>query len=348
MFTKRYSKTVDWSETYRAGSLGEWRSLYEVRAAFDFLLVIVLLGFLIAAILIRKRGMKRGIVLFVPLVMSLIAYTLSNFFSAIIDCIYLTDATVKLAIELVFILEDFTDLFALCTIMYLLYWIINHFQMRSTGRVSDGLHLFHGIIFGLLGVICVVELALYIGYTVTTYEYSKWSVPWHWVQCTRRLAFFVASLEIVIWAFCLVVRTSRNDRQAKPTALVFLLASFGFFAMNVMWAIITIQWDIIVYLGYIRTHPRWIYYFQIVFPYLCMVVIYLGMLLSCKQLASLEGVDGFDIQTPRVYPTTTYQNPYTNSLDVESRPMVRDPSQELLGAGSRPIHEAGVDHRFRL
>lgn len=115
--------------------------------------------------------------------------------------------------------------------------------------------------------------------------------------------------------------------------------------MNLMWAIITIQWNIIVYLGYIRTFPRWIYYFQIAFPYLCMVVTYLGILLSCKELASLED-SGFDIQTPRVYSTTTYQNPYTNSLDAESRPMVRDPSRELLGAGSRPIHEAGVDHRF--
>lgn len=140
----------------------------------------------------------------------------SHLFSAIVNCIYLTDATVKLAIQLVFILEDFTDLFALCTIMYLLYWIINHFQIRSTGRVSDGLHLFHGIIFGLLAVICIVELALYIGYTVTTYEsISMWSVRWHWAQCARRLAFFIASLEIVIWASCLLVRTSRNDRQAK-------------------------------------------------------------------------------------------------------------------------------------
>lgn len=160
----------------------------------------------------------------------------SNFFSAIIDCIYLTDATVKLAIQLVFILEDFTDLYALCTIIYLLYWIINHFQIRSTGRVSDGLHLFHGTIFGLLGVICVVELSLYIGYTVTTYEWiSKWGVPWHWVQCTRRLAFFVVSLEIVIRAFCLVVRTSRNDRQAKvyrfPENMLYRSSSNLFFTI---------------------------------------------------------------------------------------------------------------------
>lgn len=76
MFTKRYSKTVDWSETYRAGSLGDWRSLYEVRAAFDFLQVVILLGFLVAAILSRKRGMKRGIILFIPLIMSLVTYAL--------------------------------------------------------------------------------------------------------------------------------------------------------------------------------------------------------------------------------------------------------------------------------
>jgi hypothetical protein len=76
MLTKRYSKTVDWSENYHAGSLGKWRAPYQVGAAFDFLLVIVLLGFLVAAILIRKRGMKRGVVLFIPLVMSLVSYTL--------------------------------------------------------------------------------------------------------------------------------------------------------------------------------------------------------------------------------------------------------------------------------
>jgi hypothetical protein len=111
--------------------------------------------------------------------------------------------------------------------------------------------------------------------------------------------------------------------------------------MNLMWAIITIQWDIIEYLGYTSTFPRWIYYFEIVFPFVCMVVTYLGMLLCCKQLAYLEDSDGFDMQVPRVYPMTTYQYPYTNSL------MVRDPSRELLEAASRPIHEAGVHDRTR-
>lgn len=140
----------------------------------------------------------------------------SHLFSAIIYCIYLTDATVKLAFELLFILKEFTNLFALCTIIYLLYSIINQFQIRSTGRMSNGLNLVHGLIIALLIVICIVELAYYIGYIVTTYEgISRWRVSWHWVQCARRLTFWVASLEIAIWAFCLVIRTSKNDRQAK-------------------------------------------------------------------------------------------------------------------------------------
>jgi hypothetical protein len=140
----------------------------------------------------------------------------SHLFSAIIYCIYLTDATVKLAFELLFILEEFTNLYALCTIIYLLYSIINQFQIRSTGRMSDGLNLVHGLIIALLIVISIVELAYYIGYMVTAYEgVSRWRVSWHWVQCARRLTFWVASLEIAIWAFCLVVRTSKNDRRAK-------------------------------------------------------------------------------------------------------------------------------------
>lgn len=76
MFTKRSGDPEDWSDTYRAGPLGRWKTFYQVRTAFDFLTIIVLLGILTAAILTRKRGMKRGVVLFKPLLMSLILYTM--------------------------------------------------------------------------------------------------------------------------------------------------------------------------------------------------------------------------------------------------------------------------------
>lgn len=116
-----------------------------------------------------------------------------------------------------------------------------------------------------------------------------------------------------------------------------------------MWAIITIQWDIVAYLGYGGTHfPQWIYYVEFVFPFFCIVVTYTGILMCCIRLAGLDDSEIFPMNLPPTYPMT-YQSPYSNSPDMESRPMITeyDPSRELLEAGSRPIHEADAAHSRR-
>ena len=143
-------------------------------------------------------------------------YIRSNLLAAIVDCIYLTDTTVKLAFQLAFILQELTYLFTLWTVLFLLYLFINHFQERSTGRVSDMLILVHGTIFGLLCVVCVVELTLYICYTVNRYDRNqRWTQLWHWFQSGRKIAFSVVSFEIAIWALVVAVRASKLDRLAR-------------------------------------------------------------------------------------------------------------------------------------
>lgn len=135
---------------------------------------------------------------------------------AIVNCIYLTDATVKMAFQLALILQEFTYLFALLTILYLFYRLTFRFQERSTGRISDGLMLFHAAIFGLMIPICVAEFATYVINTVKYYDVSlNLRLASHWIQVIRPLYTWLASLEIMIWGILLVVRTSRNDRKAK-------------------------------------------------------------------------------------------------------------------------------------
>lgn len=143
-------------------------------------------------------------------------YSRSNLMRAIVYSIYLADTTVKLAIQLAFIIEELTYLFALWTILLLLYRFINRFQERSTGRVSIVLMLVHGAIFGLMGVLCAVELALYIGSTVKTVDRSqRWILSWHWVQSVREIALRVVPFEIAIWASVVEVRASKVDRMAR-------------------------------------------------------------------------------------------------------------------------------------
>lgn len=119
--------------------------------------------------------------------------------------------------------------------------------------------------------------------------------------------------------------------------------------MNLMWAIITIQWDIIAYLGYYSTFPRWLYYVEVIFPFPCIVVIYTGILMCCTRLAGLEDSDIFSTDISSSYPMMSYQNPYTHSPDMESRPMMTeaDPFREFWEAGLRPIHEADAAHGLR-
>jgi hypothetical protein len=120
--------------------------------------------------------------------------------------------------------------------------------------------------------------------------------------------------------------------------------------MNLMWAIITIQWDIVAYLGYGgNIFPRWIYYIETIFPFICIVITYIGILMCCTRLAGLDDFDIFPTNAPSSYPMMAYQNPYSNSPDMESRPMITeyDPSRELWEAGSRPIHEADAVHRWK-
>lgn len=120
--------------------------------------------------------------------------------------------------------------------------------------------------------------------------------------------------------------------------------------MNLMWAIITIQWDIVAYLGYGRnTFPRWIYYVECIFPFFCIVATYIGIMMCYTRLADLDDFDIFPTDVPPRYPMMTYQNPYSNSPDMESRQKITeaDPSRELWEAGSRPIHEVDAAHGLR-
>jgi hypothetical protein len=125
-----------------------------------------------------------------------------------------------MAFQLALILQEFTYLLALCTILYLFYWLTFRFQERSTGRVSDGLMLFHGVIFGLMIPICVAEFATYVLNTVKDYDVNpRERLASHWIQVIRPLYTWLASLEIMIWGICLMVRTSRNDRKAKVSQI---------------------------------------------------------------------------------------------------------------------------------
>ena len=76
MITQRSGTTADWSDTYTPGNLGKWKNLYQVQAALTFFLIVILLGILTAAIIIRKRGGKGSVVLFTPLVLSLASYAM--------------------------------------------------------------------------------------------------------------------------------------------------------------------------------------------------------------------------------------------------------------------------------
>ena len=139
----------------------------------------------------------------------------ANILSAIIDCIYMTDPPVTMAFELAFFLAKLAWLLAYCTITLLFYRIISHLQERSTGRSPRGLSIVHGVFLGSLAVVCATEWSLYVAYSVVESPDSMLLMSWHWVQCVRFLLFWLASLEIVIWALIVMVRTSRNDRQAR-------------------------------------------------------------------------------------------------------------------------------------
>ncbi|OQE24067.1 hypothetical protein PENFLA_c010G04758 [Penicillium flavigenum] len=358
MLTQRSETLDNWGDTYRPGPLGGDKPLYQVLVAFDFLQIIILLGLLAAAILIRKRRMQRGIILFKSLNISLLSSIIAPLLAAIVECIDLTGTKVKRAYGLANLLQHFAGLFSLCTIFFLFYRLINHFQERSTGRSPTGLIVLHGVFLGLMAAICVADWTLYVGYSViTSLASERWGIYCGWVQCARQIVFWVASLEVVIWALFVTVRTFRIDRQARASVFSFLLSSIGFFAMNLMWAIITIQWDIIAYLAY----PRWVSYFEPIFRFGCTVITYFGVLLCCTRLAGLEDFKVFSTEGPSVYPMVKYQHPYAVPSEMESsqhphaipsemesRQMIMeaDPSREFWEAGSRPIHEADAESKI--
>lgn len=129
-----------------------------------------------------------------------------------------------MAFQIALILQEFTYLFALCTIIYLFYRLTFRFEERSIGRVSDGLMLFHGVIFGLMIPICVADFATYVLSTVKDYNGNpRERIASHWIQVSRPLYTWLASLEIMIWGVLLVVRTSRNDRKAKVCQIWFTI-----------------------------------------------------------------------------------------------------------------------------
>jgi hypothetical protein len=118
--------------------------------------------------------------------------------------------------------------------------------------------------------------------------------------------------------------------------------------MNMMWAMVTIRWDIVAYHGHSSIYPRGISYFETAFVFICIVLTYTGILMCCTRLASLKESDIFQTGTPTDYPVMTYEHPYTKASAMESKLMITeaDPSREFWEAGSRLIHEG--DARFKI
>ncbi|EPS26944.1 hypothetical protein PDE_01884 [Penicillium oxalicum 114-2] len=263
------------------------------RVSYAIILAAVLAEWIVFAgliiVIFRRKRQGKDLILGRSLLVSCVAYFITDTLGLVVSSLQLAQPQAAGVNLIIIFIQQFAYLFAICTTFHLLYRLAHIFQRRHTGRSSSSLTLCHAICLVVIALTCVLEWSLYVAYAcgeVSNEAPRTVLEAFHWSQCARYLVHWLASSEILAWAGIVTIRSYTRDRQIKRPALLFLVSSILFFAVNFFWAVIAIDRGIIRWLNHrVPSNRTQVLWFDTIFELLCIAIGYICSLVCSSRLA---------------------------------------------------------------
>ncbi|EPS30648.1 hypothetical protein POX_b02346 [Penicillium oxalicum] len=294
----RRSSTGDWQEK-------EERVFYGISIAASLIQLFVFMGLIVAIWHRKGQSVEKGLILRKYLLSSSIAYLLSGILSVIVGSMAAAPSPYSEIYIFPAMVQWFFYLLALCMTFYILFRLAQLFQQRSMGGSSRKLGRMHMFSLAVVVLASLLEWIFYVVYICQgqrIFSHRIFYDTYHWSGCVRQLVHWLASLQVLIQAIFATVRSYKMDRQVSRSATLFLISSTAFFAINVFWSVIFIDWSIVHWLRNELPHNVYpIKLFAAVFEPVCTVIAYVCLLKCCSQLVLYKAFNSHHSDTGLVF-----------------------------------------------
>ncbi|OQD90888.1 hypothetical protein PENANT_c001G02445 [Penicillium antarcticum] len=317
-YTSGYGSSP-WSEETRLSldysyRYPNYRSLFIAGFVFHILTAVAFVAFLIWSCTIRNRGLPlKG------LISALFAYILSELCSIIYEALYIADVYVTEYYRIILMLGTFFYFLATLLLFYV-FWSLVH---RLLGRLTDSgkpyaaVTIIHWILLGIISAVSIASWGMFVAYEVGQVTYISLEITLAWIDLDSALTiiFWLLSIEIAAWTIFVIVKAGTHRFLSKTPAISLLVGSVCWFAVNMMWAILAIRYN----LEKGNSYPVYLVCAKPVIIFVFLVGTFMGIVLCCAKWSTLGvGPDKYEHaavtgQYPPQYPPGQYPGYPENS-----------------------------------
>ncbi|RHZ73854.1 hypothetical protein CDV55_107941 [Aspergillus turcosus] len=274
-----YSSNSPWNEEVTFG-LYTNRSYFIAQLAFEFLTLGVLFLFLFGCFFIRqpkalpKTLPKKGLVL------GILCYIISELLTIPYLFFYLCEVTVKQSYVVMLMFQTIFWFLALFLMFYVFYRVIEAYLSRiaNGGKTFLPVSILHWVFLGVLGILMVVNAAIYIALLVMDVNGSSQRQligPYNNIVEARIIISWLMSLEILVWTIFII---AKSRFSSKTGSITLALAAFFLFVFSLEQMIVTIMYTIEA-----NRTPVYLNLVTSVISFFCTIGIYFGFIFCCIQ-----------------------------------------------------------------
>ncbi|GFF32960.1 hypothetical protein IFM61606_07273 [Aspergillus udagawae] len=276
-YSSSSSDNSPWNQevTFSMDSLYLRRSYFIAQLAFEFLTLGVLFLFLFGCFFIRqpkalpKTLPKKG------LVFGILSYILAELLTIAYMFFYICEVTVKQSYVVMLMLQTIFWLLALFLMFYVFYRVIQAYLNRigNGGKTFLPVSILHWVLLGVLGILMVVNAAMYIALLVMEVNgSSQWQIIGHYNRIVeaRIIVSWLMSLEILVWTIFII---AKSRFSSKTGSITLALAGFFLFVFSLEQLIVTIMYN---FEG--KMPPRYLSLATSIVSFFCTIGIYFGLI----------------------------------------------------------------------
>ncbi|GFF70090.1 hypothetical protein CNMCM8694_000229 [Aspergillus lentulus] len=271
-----------WNEevTFSMYSVYGRRSYFVAQLAFEFLTLGVLLLFLFGCFFIRQPKALPKTLPKKALVFGILSYILSELLTIPYMFFYICEVTVKQSYVVMLMLQTIFWLLAVFLMFYVFYRVIQAYLNRiaNGGKTFLPVSILHWVLLGVLGILMVVNAAMYIALLVMEVNGSNpLRILGHYNRIVeaRIIVAWLMSLEILVWTIFII---AKSRFSSKTGSITLALAGFFLFVLNLEQLIVTIMYNFES-----KMPPGYLNLATSIVAFFCTIGIYFGLIFCCIQ-----------------------------------------------------------------
>ncbi|KAH2159298.1 hypothetical protein KXW33_005698 [Aspergillus fumigatus] len=271
-----------WNEdvTFSMYSVYGGRSNFITQLAFEFLTLGVLFLFLFGCFFIRQPKALPKCLPKKALVFGILSYILAELLTIPYMFFYICEVTVKQSYVVMLMLQTIFWLLAMFLIFYVFCRVIQAYLNRiaNGGKAIFPVSILHWVLLGALGVLMVVNAAMYIALLVMEVNGSiQRQIVRHYNKITeaRIIVEWLMSLEVLLWTTYII---AKSKFSSKTGSITLALGGFFLFVLNLEQLIVTIMYNFES-----KIPPPYLNMAVSIVSFFCTVGIYFGLIFCCIQ-----------------------------------------------------------------